>query len=180
MSADIKGSKTESNLITAFAAESQARNKYTFFAAKAKKEGFGEISEIFTDSADNERAHAFIWFNLLHGGVASTEDNLRASAEGEHYEHAEMYSGFARTAREEGFTEIANLFKSVAQIERDHEMRYRALLENVVAGRVFERETETEWRCANCGHIHRGTAAPATCPVCAHPQSFFAVKSESY
>lgn len=178
--ANLGGSRTEQNLMTAFAAESQARNKYTFFAEKAKQEGFGEISEIFTDSADNERAHAAIWYKLLHGGIGSTEENLAAAAAGEHYEWAEMYAAFAAEAREEGFTDIATLFDSVATIERDHEMRYRAFNENIRAGRVFERETETEWRCANCGHIHRGTAAPATCPVCAHPQAFFAVKSESY
>lgn len=176
----IKGTKTELNLMAAFAAESQARNKYTFFAQKAKTEGYGEISEIFTDSADNERAHALIWFKLLHNGIGTTEENLAAAADGEHYEFAEMYASFARVAREEGLENIATLFDSVGTIERDHEMRYRALLDNIKSGRVFERETVTEWRCANCGHIFRGTEAPDTCPVCAHPQAFFAVKSESY
>lgn len=177
---ELKGSKTEKNLMTAFAGESQARNKYTFFASQAKKDGYIQISNIFTETAANEKEHAEIWFRLLHDGIAATPENLLDAAAGEHYEWTEMYSEFAKTAKEEGFTKIAALFELVAKIEKEHEERYRALYKNVTEGKVFEKDDETVWICLNCGHIHYGKTAPKVCPVCSHDQSYFALKVQSY
>ena len=176
---ELKGSKTEQNLWTAFAGESQARNKYTYFASKAKKDGFVQISKIFEETAANEKEHAEIWFKLL-GGIGSTAENLAAAAEGENYEWTDMYDGFAKDAEEEGFTELAAQFRAVAAIEKTHEERYRALLNNVEQKAVFEKSGVTVWECRNCGHIVVGTAAPEVCPVCKHPQAFFEVRAENY
>ena len=177
----LKGTQTEANLQTAFAGESQARNKYTYFASKAKKEGFVQIANIFEETAKNEQEHAKLWFKLLHGGaVPSTVENLLAAAEGENYEWTDMYAGFAKTAREEGFNEIADLFDGVAAIEKEHEARYMKLLENVKGGLVFSKEGDAVWQCTNCGHIVVGKMAPETCPVCAHPQAYFQVKADNY
>ena len=177
---ELKGSKTEANLQAAFAGESMARNKYTYYASKAKKEGYNIIADKFEQTANNEKEHAKIWFKLLHNGIGSTEDNLLAAAEGENYEWTDMYKQFAEEAHEEGFENIAKLFEGVAKIEKEHEERYRALLENVKTGAVFERKSETVWQCANCGHIYVGTTAPEVCPVCAHPQAYFRIKAENY
>jgi len=178
---DLKGSKTEKNLMEAFAGESQARNKYTYFASKAKKDGFVQISKIFEETANNEKEHAKIWFKLLEGGsIGSTLDNLKAAASGEHYEWTNMYASFAKDAREEGFNDIAFLFESVAKIEKEHEERYNKLFESVKNGKVFERENEIAWVCNNCGHVHHGENAPEICPVCKHPQSYFEEKSTNY
>lgn len=176
---ELKGSKTEQNLWTAFAGESQARNKYTYFASKAKKDGFVQISKIFEETAANEKEHAEIWFKLL-GGIGSTAENLAAAAEGENYEWTDMYDGFAKVAEEEGFTQIAYQFRAVAAIEKAHEERYRALLNNVEMQKVFEKSEETIWECRNCGHLVIGKKAPGVCPVCAHPGSFFEVRKENY
>ncbi len=177
---DLKGSKTEANLLTAFAGESQARNKYTYYASKAKKDGYEQIAELFTETANNEKEHAKIWFKLLHGGIGDTLDNLKDAAAGENYEWTDMYAGFAKEAREEGFTEIAALFEAVAQIEKEHEERYLKLAQNIQDGTVFERPEIVIWKCANCGHIHVGTKAPDVCPVCAHPKAYFQLKAENY
>ena len=178
---NLKGSKTEANLQTAFAGESQARNKYTYFASKAKKEGFVQIANIFEETAKNEQEHAKLWFKILHGGaIPSTAENLLAAAEGENYEWTDMYAGFAKTAREEGFNEIADLFDGVAAIEKEHEARYMKLLENVKGGLVFSKEGDAVWQCTNCGHIVVGKQAPEVCPVCAHPQAYFQVKADNY
>lgn len=178
---ELKGSKTEANLMTAFAGESQARNKYTYFASKARKEGFNQIADIFEETAGNEKEHAKMWFKLLNGGdIPTTEENLLAAAEGENYEWTDMYAEFAKTAKEEGFTRIAYLFEAVGKIEKEHEERYRALLENVKAGKVFNKEGKVAWICQNCGHIHFGEAAPEVCPVCSHPKAFFEVKATNY
>lgn len=177
----LKGSKTEANLQTAFAGESQARNKYTYFASKAKKEGFVQIANIFEETAKNEQEHAKLWFKLLHGGsVPSTAENLLAAAEGENYEWTDMYAEFAKVAREEGFDDIAVLFEGVAAIEKEHEERYRKLLANVEGKLVFSKEGDAVWQCTNCGHIVIGKSAPEVCPVCAHPQAYFQVKAENY
>ena len=176
----LKGSKTEANLMAAFAGESQARNKYTYFASKAKKDGYVQIAQIFEETANNEKEHAKIWFKLLHNGIGTTEDNLVSAAEGENYEWTDMYARFAGEARAEGFEEIAILFESVAKIEKEHEQRYLALLANVKNGAVFEKKSEVVWQCSNCGHLHIGKTAPELCPVCAHPQAYFAVKAENY
>lgn len=176
---ELKGSKTEQNLWTAFAGESQARNKYTYFASKAKKDGFVQISKIFEETAANEKEHAEIWFKLL-GGIGSTAENLAAAAEGENYEWTDMYEDFAKTAEEEGFTELAAKFRMVGEIEKHHEERYRALLHNIEAAEVFAKSEVKVWECRNCGHIVVGTKAPEVCPVCAHPQSFFEVHAENY
>ncbi len=176
---ELKGSKTEKNLQTAFAGESQARNKYTYFASVAKKEGYEQISALFLKTADNEKEHAKLWFKAL-GGIGSTADNLAAAADGENYEWTDMYETFAREAEEEGFTDLAAQFRGVAAIERAHEERYRALLRNVEAKAVFEKSEVKVWECRNCGHIVVGTKAPDICPVCAHPQSYFEVRSENY
>ena len=178
---ELKGSKTEKNLMEAFAGESQARNKYTYFASKAKKEGFEQIAAIFQETADNETEHAKIWFKLLHdGAVPTTTENLKAAAEGENYEWTDMYDRFAKEAKEEGFTKIAYLFEAVGKIEKEHEERYKKLLENIEDGIVFSRDDERIWKCRNCGHIVIGKYAPEICPVCEHPQSYFEIKSENY
>ena len=178
---ELKGSKTEANLMAAFAGESQARNKYTYFASKAKKEGFEQIAAIFEETANNEKEHAKMWFKELNGGdVPSTPENLLAAAEGENYEWTDMYAGFAEVAREEGFDRIANLFEGVAKIEKEHEERYRKLLENVKGDLVFSKDGDAIWKCRNCGHIVIGKKAPEVCPVCAHPKSFFEIKAENY
>ena len=173
------GTKTEKNLMEAFAGESQARNKYTYFASTAKKEGFEQISEIFLKTADNEKEHAKLWFKEL-GGIGATADNLLAAAEGENYEWTDMYDTFAKEAEEEGFPELAAKFRLVADIEREHEKRYRALLDNVKSERVFEKDGETVWECRNCGHLHVGKTAPGVCPTCQHAQSYFEVRKENY
>ena len=177
----LKGTKTEANLQAAFAGESQARNKYTYFASKAKKEGFVQIAAIFEETAKNEQEHAKIWFKLLHGGeIGSTAENLLAAAEGENYEWTDMYYEFAKVAREEGFEEIAKLFDGVAAIEKEHEERYRKLLANVKGNLVFSKEGDAVWQCSNCGHIVVGKQAPEVCPICAHPQAYFQVRAENY
>ena len=176
---DLKGSKTEQNLRDAFAGESQARNKYTYFASKAKKEGYVQIANLFLETADNEKEHAKIWFKLL-GGIGTTEENLLAAAEGENFEWTDMYKKFAQEAREEGFDDIAALFDGVGAIEKEHEERYRKLLANLKDGLVFSKDGDTIWQCANCGHIVIGQKAPEVCPVCAHPQAYFQVKAENY
>ena len=173
------GTQTEKNLEAAFAGESQARNKYTYFASKAKKEGFVQIANIFTETADNEKEHAKIWFKLLDG-IGSTAENLLAAAEGENYEWTDMYATFAKEAREEGFEDIAKLFEGVAAIEKEHEERYRKLLANVEGGLVFSKDGDMIWQCSNCGHIVVGKQAPEVCPVCAHPQAYFQIKAENY
>lgn len=177
---ELKGSKTEKNLQAAFAGESEARNKYTYFASKAKKDGFVQIASIFEETAANEKEHAKIWYKLLSGGVGSTLENLREAASGEHYEWTEMYPQFAKEAREEGFEEIARLFEGVAEIEKEHEERYKKLLANIEGDLVFSKDGDTVWQCANCGHICVGKKAPDVCPVCNHPQSYFQVKAENY
>ncbi len=178
---ELKGSQTEKNLMTAFAGESQARNKYTYFASKAKKEGYEQISEIFTETANNEKEHAKIWFKLLNGGdVPSTKENLKSAAEGENGEWTSMYKEFAQTAKEEGFDKIAFLFEEVAKIEKEHEERYMKLLGNVNDDLVFKKGNETVWICRNCGYVYVGNQAPKVCPVCAHPQSYFEQKKENY
>lgn len=178
---ELKGSKTEQNLMTAFAGESQARNKYTYFASKAKKDGYVQIAKIFEETANNEKEHAKLWFKLLCGGeIPDTAENLAAAAEGENYEWTDMYKEFVAVAKEEGFDRIAYLFSAVGEIEKAHEERYRKLLANVKDGLVFSKDGDTIWECANCGHICVGKKAPEVCPVCAHPKSFFAVRAENY
>lgn len=178
---DLKGTKTEKNLMQAFAGESQARNKYTYFASKAKKEGYEQIAAIFQETADNEKEHAKLWFKLLNGGeIGTTEENLKAAAEGENYEWTDMYERMAKEAREEGFDHIAYLFDGVAKIEKEHEERYKKLLENVKDGKVFEAGEIKIWKCRNCGHIVVGTKAPEICPICAHPKAYFEIKAENY
>jgi rubrerythrin len=188
----LKGTKTEKNLLTAFAGESQARNRYTFFASQAKKEGLEQISFIFEETANQEKEHAKRLFKLLQGGevlisaafpagvIGSTLDNLRASAAGEKFEHSEMYPGFAKIADEEGMPEIAAVFRSIAVAEKQHEKRYNDLSANIEAGRVFKRDTEKVWRCRNCGYVHKGTRALDECPACAHPQAYFELLGENY
>lgn len=177
--AELKGSKTEQNLWTAFAGESQARNKYTYFASKAKKDGYVQIAKIFEETAANEKEHAEIWFKLLNG-IGTTAENLEAAAQGENYEWTDMYDRMAQEAEEEGFTVLAEKFRQVGRIEKAHEERYRALLSNVEMQRVFEKSEETMWECRNCGHLVIGKKAPEVCPVCAHPQSYFEVRKENY
>ena len=173
------GTQTEKNLQTAFAGESQARNKYTYFASKAKKEGFEQIAALFQKTADNEKEHAKLWFKELDG-IGSTAENLAAAADGENYEWTDMYDGFAKTADEEGFHELAERFRGVAAIEKSHEERYRALLHNVEAQEVFKKSSVKVWECRNCGHIVVGEKAPEVCPVCAHPQAYFELHAENY
>ena len=173
------GTQTEKNLMEAFSGESQARNKYTYFASKAKKEGFEQISSLFLKTADNEKEHAKMWFKELNG-IGNTAENLVAAAEGENYEWTDMYKRFADDAEEEGFAELAASFRAVAKIEAAHEKRYRALLNNVEMKAVFEKSGETMWECRNCGHLIMGKQAPEVCPVCAHPQSYFEVRAENY
>ena len=178
---NIKGTKTEANLWAAFAGESQARNKYSYYASKAKKDGYEQIAALFEETAANEKEHAKIWFKLLHGGsVPSTIENLKDAAAGENFEWTDMYAGYAVTAREEGLENIAVLFEEVAKIEREHEERYLKLLANIEGGIVFSRDGDMIWKCRNCGHIVVGTNAPNVCPVCAHPQSYFEIKAENY
>ena len=178
---ELKGSKTEQNLMTAFAGESQARNKYTYFASKARKEGYEQIAAIFEETANNEKEHAKLWFKALNGGeVPSTLDNLNAAADGENYEWTDMYAEFAKTAKEEGFNELAFLFESVGKIEKEHEERYRKLIKNIEEGLVFSSDGDTIWVCRNCGHVVIGKKAPAVCPVCKHPESFFERKATNY
>jgi len=174
-----KGTKTEKNLLEAFAGESQARNKYTYFASRAKKDGYEQISALFLKTADNEKEHAKMWFKELNG-IGDTAQNLAAAADGENYEWTDMYENFAKTAEEEGFAELAKKFRMVGAIEKAHEERYRALLRNVEAQEVFKKSEVKVWECRNCGHIVVGTAAPDVCPVCAHPQSYFEVREENY
>lgn len=178
---ELKGSKTEANLQAAFAGESQARNKYTYYASKAKKDGYVQIAQLFEETAANEKEHAKIWFKLLHGGaVPSTIENLEDAANGENYEWTDMYAEFAKQAKEEGFDDIAFLFEEVGKIEKEHEERYRKLLENIKGDAVFSKDGDVIWQCSNCGHICVGKKAPEVCPVCAHPQSYFQVKAENY
>ena len=174
------GTQTEKNLMAAFAGESEARNKYTYFASRAKKDGFEQISALFLKTADNEKEHAKMWYKELHNGVGATAENLLAAAEGENYEWTDMYAGFAQTAEEEGFPELAAKFRLVAAIEKHHEERYRALLKNVETAQVFEKSEVKVWECRNCGHIVVGTKAPEICPTCNHPQSYFEVYAENY
>ena len=176
---ELKGSRTEQNLMTAFAGESQARNKYTYFASVAKKEGYEQIAAIFLQTAENEKEHAKLWFKAL-GELGDTAQNLAAAAAGENYEWTEMYSEFAKVAEEEGFTKLAYQFKAVAAIEKTHEERYRKLLNNVEMKQVFEKAEMTMWECRNCGHLVMGKKAPGVCPVCAHPESYFEVRKENY
>lgn len=178
--ADLKGSRTEANLMSAFAGEAMARSKYTFFASKARKDGYEQIANIFEETANNEKEHAKMWYKLLHGGIGTTAENLQHAAEGENYEWTDMYATFAKEAREEGFEEIAKLFDQVAAVEKEHEERYRKLIENVENGLVFSRDGDTIWQCLNCGHICIGKQAPKVCPVCAHPQAYFQIKPENY
>ncbi len=178
---ELKGSKTEQNLMTAFAGESQARNKYTYYASKAKKDGYEQIAAIFEETANNEKEHAKMWFKELHGGeIPDTVTNLNDAADGENYEWTDMYDEFAKTAKEEGFTRLAYLFEAVGKIEKEHEERYRKLIENIEGGLVFSRDGDKIWKCRNCGHIVIGKDAPEVCPVCAHPKSFFEIKAENY
>lgn len=189
---DLKGTRTEKNLLTAFAGESQARNRYTYFASQAKKEGYQQISAIFAETADNEKEHAKREFKFLKGGeveisgsfpagvIGDTAANLKASAAGENYEHTQMYPEFARIAEEEGFSEIANLFRAIAKAEKGHEERFLSLLKNIEDGKVFKRDKVVRWRCRNCGYIHEGTEAPETCPSCDHPQGYFELLVENY
>ena len=176
---ELKGSKTEKNLMTAFAGESQARNKYTYYASKARKDGYVQIANIFEETANNEKEHAKMWFKLFHG-IGSTADNLLDAAAGENYEWTDMYASFAKEAREEGFEEIARQFEGVAAIEKEHEERYLKLLANVEGGLVFSRDEDMIWQCSNCGHVCVGKKAPEVCPVCAHPQSYFELKKANY
>ena len=179
---DLKGTKTEQNLWAAFAGESQARNKYSYYASKAKKEGYEQIAALFTETADNEKEHAKMWFKLLEGGsIKSTAENLKDAAAGENYEWTDMYAEFARVADDEGFTEIAAKFRAVADVEKHHEERYLKLLENVQKNQVFTKDTGIHvWKCRNCGHIHIGEKAPELCPVCAHPQAYFELEAKNY
>ena len=178
---ELKGSKTEQNLMAAFAGESQARNKYTYFASKAKKDGYEQIAAIFEETANNEKEHAKMWFKLLEGGsIKSTEENLKAAAEGENYEWTDMYKEFALTAKEEGFEHIAFLFEEVAKIEKEHEERYKKLLKNIEDEVVFSNDGDVIWICRNCGHVVVGKKAPKVCPVCSHPQSYFERKANNY
>jgi rubrerythrin len=182
MAKELKGSQTEKNLQTALAGESMARNKYNWFASKARKDGFEQIAAIFDETAGNEKEHAKIWFKLLqkNGDIGTTAENLAAAADGENYEWTDMYATFAKVAREEGFDQIAYKFETVAKIEKTHEERYRKLLDNVTKEKVFSKDGDVIWQCANCGHICVGKKAPEVCPVCSHPQSFFQVKAENY
>ena len=178
---ELKGTKTEKNLMEAFAGESQARNKYTFFASKAKKEGYEQIAAIFQETADNEKEHAKMWFKLLNGGdIPATAENLKAAANGENFEWTDMYERMAKEAKEEGFDRIAYLFEAVGKIEKEHEERYLKLLDNVETGKVFDCGEVKVWKCRNCEHIHVGPKAPEVCPVCSHPKAFFEIKAENY
>ena len=178
---ELKGTKTEKNLMEAFAGESQARNKYTYYASKAKKEGYEQIAALFQETADNEKEHAKLWFKLLHGDdIPSTVENLKDAATGENFEWTDMYERMAQEAREEGFDRIAFLFDGVAKIEKEHEARYLKLLENVENGLVFSKDGDKMWKCRNCGHIVIGKSAPEVCPICKHPKAFFEINAENY
>ncbi len=178
---NLKGTKTEQNLMAAFAGESQARNKYTYYASKAKKEGYEQIAAIFEETAGNEKEHAKMWFKLLHeDNIPSTIENLEDAANGENYEWTEMYAEFAKVAREEGFDRIAFLFEGVGKIEKEHEERYKALLANVKEGKVFKKEEKMMWVCRNCGHVHFGESAPEVCPICSHPKAYFELRATNY
>ena len=177
---DIKGSKTEANLLAAFSGESQARNKYTYFASRAKKDGYEQIAAFFTETSGNEKEHAKLWYKHMAGGKVGPLSNLKDAAAGENYEWTDMYAGFAKTAREEGFDHIADLFEGVAKIEKEHEERYLKLVQNIEGGLVFSKDGDVIWQCSNCGHIVIGKQAPEVCPVCAHPQAYFQVKAENY
>ena len=177
---NLKGTKTEKNLMAAFSGESEARNKYTYYASKAKKDGYVQIAKIFEETAANEKEHAKIWFKLLKDGIGATDVNLEDAASGENYEWTEMYPTFAKEAREEGFDHIAYLFEEVAKIEKEHEERYRKLLANIEGDLVFSKDNDAIWQCSNCGHIVVGKKAPQVCPVCAHPQAYFEIKAENY
>ena len=178
---EFKGSRTEANLMAAFAGESQARNKYTYYASKAKKDGYEQIAALFTETANNEKEHAKIWFKLLHdGSIPDTATNLKDAAAGENYEWTDMYATFAKEAKEEGFDHIAFLFSEVAKIEKDHEERYLKLLSNIEGGKVFKSDADKMWICSNCGHVRVGTNAPEACPVCAHPKAYFHIKADNY
>lgn len=177
---ELKGTKTEANLQAAFAGESQARNKYTYYASKAKKDGYVQIANLFEETANNEKEHAKLWFKLLHGGIGDTLDNLKDAAAGENYEWTDMYATFAKEAREEGFNEIADLFEGVAAIEKEHEQRYLKLAANIEGGLVFSRDGDCIWQCGNCGHLVIGHKAPEVCPVCAHPQAYFQLQAKNY
>lgn len=177
---DLKGTKTEANLLAAFAGESQARNKYTYYASRARKDGYNQIADLFEETAGNEKEHAKIWFKLLHDGMPDTLQNLKDAASGENYEWTQMYAEFARIAKEEGFDKVAKLFERVGQIEKEHEERYLKLLKSIEDNTVFESDNEEVWICQNCGHIHRGKKALAVCPVCDHPQSYFERKADNY
>ena len=180
MAKSLKGTKTEANLMAAFAGESQARNKYTYYASKAKKDGYEQIAALFQETADQEKEHAKVWFKLLHDGIGATMDNLVDAAGGENYEWTEMYPTMAREAAEEGFDDIARLFSLVADVEKAHEDRYKKLLANIQGGIVFSRDNDCIWQCRNCGHLHNGKEAPEVCPVCAHPRAHFQIKPENY
>lgn len=178
---ELKGSKTEANLMAAFAGESQARVKYSFYASRAKKDGYEQIASIFEETSNNEKEHAKMWFKLLHGGsVLSTEENLKDAANGENYEWTSMYKEFSKIAKEEGFDHISYLFEEVGKIEKDHEERYKKLLDNIEEGQIFERGEVKVWKCRNCGHIHMAKVAPNLCPVCEHPKSYFEIQSKNY
>lgn len=178
---NLKGTKTHANLMAAFSGESQARNKYTYYASKAKKEGYEQIAQIFTETANNEKEHAKIWFKLLHDdGMPNTIANLKDAANGEHFEWTDMYDRMAKEAKEEGFDKIAYLFEQVGKIEKEHEERYRTLLRNVEEQTVFKKSEKVQWQCANCGHMHEGADAPLVCGVCNHPQAFFQIAAENY
>lgn len=177
---DIKGTRTEANLMAAYAGESQARVKYEYYASKARQDGYVQIGDLFMETSNNEKEHAKMWFKLLHGGMQATEINLADAAAGENFEWTDMYAGFAKVAREEGFEEIARLFDGVAAVEKTHEERYRKLLSNIEGGLVFSREGDMIWECSNCGHLHVGKKAPDICPVCAHPQAYFRLRAENY
>lgn len=177
---ELKGTRTEANLMAAFAGESQARNKYTYYASKARKDGYVQIAEIFEETAKNEMEHAKIWFKLLRDGIGDTKDNLLDAAGGENFEWTDMYARMAKEAKEEGFDKIAYLFEGVAKIEKEHEERYRKLIANIEGGLVFSRDDDRIWQCTNCGHIVIGKAAPEVCPVCAHPKAYFEIKAENY
>ena len=180
MAKSLKGTKTEANLMAAFAGESQARNKYTYYASKAKKDGYEQIAALFQETADQEKEHAKVWFKLLHDGIGATMDNLVDAAGGENYEWTEMYPTMARESAEEGFDDIARLFSLVADVEKAHEDRYKKLLANIQGGIVFSRDNDCIWQCRNCGHLHIGKEAPEVCPVCAHPRAHFQIKPENY
>lgn len=176
----LKGTKTEANLKAAFSGESEARNKYTYYASKARKEGYHQIADLFEETARNEKEHAKLWFKLLMDGIPSTEQNLQDAAEGENYEWTEMYPNFAKDAKEEGFAQIATAFELVAKVEKAHEERYRALYENLKQEKVFEKDEEKEWKCDNCGYLHTGKKALKMCPACQHPQAFFQINARNY